>query len=363
MTAVRKFLFERSFDKVEEPEEVVEEETEEAPEPEEEAPSFSEEDMQAARDEAFAAGKEEGIREAAGTTESRVLEALTGLTDRFAELFQAQETANAATVETAVSVAVSIARKVFPALNERNALGEIERMAVMAMEKILEEPRVVIYVHPELAPALNERLETMAAQAGYKGKVEITPLDDIPVGDCRVEWSGGGAARDTAELWQEIDEIIERNLADDEADEAADHGGAGAGPAAPEAGVEKSAPGAPEAPAADGPERAEQAPSETAPGAGTEAEIEADAETEAKTDAGTEAEAEAGPETPDVEPSPEGAILDESAPADAPADTAEDQPQDASADEPPAATPPPEEAPDATDAPGDADTTTDREEP
>ena len=57
MTAVRKFLFERTFDDV--MPEVVEEQEPEEEEPEEVIPTFSEEEVNAAREEGFAAGKEE----------------------------------------------------------------------------------------------------------------------------------------------------------------------------------------------------------------------------------------------------------------------------------------------------------------
>lgn len=212
MTAIQKFLFDRSFDtdKPDPVEETVEEIEE--PEPEEIVPTFSEEEMKAARDEAFVKGKEEGVNEAAAATEQSLLASLEKLNGKFTDLFQSQKEADSSILDSAISVATMINRKIFPALNERGALEEVEHLVVMAMEKILEEPSVSVYVHPELESPLSEHIDSLSAQANFRGEIRIISAEDIPLGDCRVEWDSGGAQRDTDGLWQEIDEIVERNL-------------------------------------------------------------------------------------------------------------------------------------------------------
>ena len=200
MTAVRKFLFERSFDDV--MPEVVEEQEPEEEEPEEVVPTFSEEEVNAAREEGFAAE----------ATERDILAVMGQLGEKFSDLFKAKETADAAILDSAISVAVGIARKIFPALNDKNALGEVERMVVKTMEHLLDEPFVTLYLNSDLLAPFEERIEALKTQAGFKGEVKVTAAEDVAPGDCRIEWSGGGAKRDSAELWQKIDEIVERNL-------------------------------------------------------------------------------------------------------------------------------------------------------
>lgn len=311
MTAVRKFLFERSFD--DEKPEVVEEQEheEEEEEPEEVVPTFSEEEVNAAREEGFAAGKEEGIREAAEATERDILAVMGQLGEKFSDLFKAKETADAAILDSAISVAVGIARKIFPALNDKNALGEVERMVVETLEHLLEEPIVTLYLNSGLLAPFEERIEALKTQAGFKGEVKVTVGEDVAPGDCRIEWSGGGAKRDSAELWQKIDEIVERNLS----------------------GEPQEAEAAPEAPE---PETAAPAPS-----------VSSDGDIEAETGAETE--------TADVKPAPEDAIVESSTeetvdpPAEAPLDHAAEPQQPK----------PPEDAPDPSAA---DDTQTDQED-
>ncbi len=301
MIAIRKFLFDRSFDE----EEILEEEVQEEPEeiePEEEVPSFSEEEMAAAREEAFAKGKEEGVNEAAEATERDILAALNALEGRFDALFKSQEEADASILESAISVAVTITRKVFPTLNGQNGLKEVERMVGLALEKILEEPVVNVTVHPDFTAALKERLGTIAAKANYKGKVEVLGADDIPTGDCRVDWAGGGAQRNLDELWQEIDEIIERNLSGELApDKTAGETSEEATGVSPE----------PEAPSSETeaaedtePEPAEEAPAEPEPEE-TGGDTDQDEPAEPASEAPVETPSEAAPDAAeDTEPEP-----------------------------------------------------------
>ncbi|MBT3306901.1 MAG: hypothetical protein HN377_10520 [Alphaproteobacteria bacterium] len=212
MAATRKFLFDRSFDG-DVPESI--EETEEKPEeaePEVIVPTFSEEEIQAARTESFAKGKEEGISEAAAATERDILAVLQKLDGQFTSLFDAQETAGTSILDSAIAIASGITRKVFPALNEQGALGEIERIVTLAMGKILDEPSVTITIHPDIEAQFGERIGALSVDTGFKGEVLIQTSEDLPAGDCRIEWNSGGAKREAAVLWQEIDEIIERNL-------------------------------------------------------------------------------------------------------------------------------------------------------
>ena len=58
----------------------------------------------------------------------------------------------------------------------------------------------------EIVPTFSEE-EMKTAQAAFKGEFAI-----VAAGDCRVECEAGGSKRDMDLLWQEIDEIVERNL-------------------------------------------------------------------------------------------------------------------------------------------------------
>ncbi len=209
MSTVRKFTFDRDFGAPEEPEVP---EVEEEEEPEIIIPTFSEEEMAAARAEGVVEGIEQGRKEAADATEQKLLESIEQACEKIGEIYSAQAEANQEIGQEMISVSTAIAKKMFPDLNARNALGEVERVVQETLKAITEEPRVQIIVNPDLRELLNERLATMTHRAGFDGKVFVNGDPALILGDCRIEWSNGAAIRDSDELWEMIDEIIQRNL-------------------------------------------------------------------------------------------------------------------------------------------------------
>lgn len=215
MAAVRKFLFDRSFDIAEsepdasaEPAEAGGSAAEPEPPP---PPTFTEEDLAAARNEAFQQGREQGIREAAEGLDKAILDTLSTVGERMADVLQDQANVEADARDDAVKVGLAVARKLFPDLNERNGLGEVERIVAQAMAMVLGDATLVIRVNDQLAEPLKERLETLKTRIMFRGGVALEGRDDIPVGDCRIDWANGGAIRDTAAIWQAIDGVLERN--------------------------------------------------------------------------------------------------------------------------------------------------------
>ena len=207
MSATTKFLFETRFDlsegeviipfieedkylEVEEPE----------PEPEIVVPTFSEEELAAAKSEAYATGKAEGLRESTGTIEAQALVAMEKIVGQLAEIIKIEEAGLETATQEAVHVAVAITRKMFPRLNESHAMGEVERVVSLALEKLGGEQAVVIQVSDELQPMIENRLASLAANAGFNGRVTILGSTEIAIGDCKIQWDKGGASRDSNAL-------------------------------------------------------------------------------------------------------------------------------------------------------------------
>ena len=211
MTAETRFLFETTFD---DPTayEAEEAKVAEAQSEVEEAPTYSEEELNAACQEARAAGREEGVREAADATEHQMAAALTIIGERLSEIFDTQAKSGAAAAQDAATIAITIARKIFPDLNRRNLLGEIGRLVEMILAAVMDEPRLTIHVNDSLRDALTARIEELRHAKGFEGKIVLLGEPNIPPGDCRIEWSEGGTERNTAALWQQIDEIVENNI-------------------------------------------------------------------------------------------------------------------------------------------------------
>lgn len=214
MPTYPKYLFDRSFDV-----EVVAAAkpanapaAESVPEPEIIVPTFSQEEVDAARQEGFKAGHDQGVREAAEATERKAAAALEALVQRFAKVFARQEEINEAAVRNGVRVADAFVRKLFPDMSRRGALDEVLAVADEVFAIIRNEPKVVIRVSGDLQDRIQERIGAVVAGKGYEGRVDVVGDPAMAAGDCRIDWSGGGAERRCADILAGLDEIIERNL-------------------------------------------------------------------------------------------------------------------------------------------------------
>lgn len=212
MATATKFTFDLDFNAPEDSAqpEIVEEEVE--VEEEEAAPTFSEEELAQARAEGYESGKEDGRKESAEATEQRILETVESVAANLANIYNDQAKANQDIAQEMIEISTVIAKKMFPDLNARNALGEVERVVQDTLKAITDEPRVQIMVHPDLREPLTDHLASMTQRAGFEGKVYVNPDTTINLGDCRVEWSHGAAVRDSETILEMIDEIIQRNL-------------------------------------------------------------------------------------------------------------------------------------------------------
>ena len=220
MAPVTKFTFDLNFDA---PKEALQPEpVEEVQEVEEEVvPTFSEDELAQARAEGFEAGKEEGRKESAEATEQRILETIESVAENLAQIINNQVQANHDIAQEMIEISTAIAKKMFPDLNARNALGEVERVVQDTLKAITDEPRVQIMVHPDLREPLTDRIDAMTQRAGFDGKVYVNPDTTVNLGDCRVEWSHGAAVRDSETIMEQIDEIIKRNLHGEDTDHVA----------------------------------------------------------------------------------------------------------------------------------------------
>jgi flagellar assembly protein FliH len=61
-----------------------------------------------------------------------------------------------------------------------------------------------------LLDPMKQRVDALAEAAGYEGRIVLLVDETIPDGDVRVEWADGGAERDSARLWRDVDAALKR---------------------------------------------------------------------------------------------------------------------------------------------------------
>jgi flagellar assembly protein FliH len=207
MGTATKFQFDQNFD--EQPQ--VEERdvcAEEAPP----QPMFFEADLAAAGAEGFDSGCEAGKKEALNGIENSLAETLAVIGDQLTAMSARHSEAWAACQRHALALSVSITRKIVPELALESALETIQQRIIDALPRLVDEPRVVIRVPDEILDSLRDRIEKLAADAGFEGHCILLAEAGLTGPDCCIEWADGGAEYDSKRLWQEIDIAVEGYL-------------------------------------------------------------------------------------------------------------------------------------------------------
>ncbi len=172
---------------------------------------------------AYRDGFDAGRQEASAESERRAalaLEeigiALRGIATRFAGVEVRMET-------EAVDVAVAVARKLCSAMMAAQPLADIMALVSECFSHLVSTPHLVVRINQQLYDAARERIEHMAKQSGFEGRLVILAEPEIESGDCRIEWADGGVVLERAAIEAKIDELVGRYMAsrDSSADAAA----------------------------------------------------------------------------------------------------------------------------------------------
>jgi len=83
------------------------------------------------------------------------------------------ENAVAAVVVAATLVALAVVGKVLPALAQRHGLGEIEAMLAACLADVVEEPRLLVRVHPTLVAPVRALVLAQAERRGFAGQIQV----------------------------------------------------------------------------------------------------------------------------------------------------------------------------------------------
>jgi flagellar assembly protein FliH len=162
---------------------------------------------------AYRDGYDAGQREAKAESDRRAALALEeigiGIKDieaRFSGIETRMET-------EAVDVAVAVARKLCSELILREPLGEITALVSNCFSHLVSTPHLVVRVNDSLYEIARERIERLARQNGFEGRLVILAEPEIESGDCKIEWADGGVVLERAAIEAKINELVGRYMA------------------------------------------------------------------------------------------------------------------------------------------------------
>lgn len=226
MAAVQKFLFDTDFDDPVPPgrggaagrrdKEIKPPEPPPPPPP----PTFSEAELEAARRQARAegeaAGREQGHAQGVAETEARIEAQLSDAYERLVErlelLMADRDAANEVRTTEPLRIGLAVIDRVLPEYIQRYGTAEIEAFMTQCLSEAIDEPRITFRVAEGVVGKIKPRLEQLAEERGFAGRLVVLGDASLGPADARVEWAEGGAERDTEQILQDIGAIASRLL-------------------------------------------------------------------------------------------------------------------------------------------------------
>jgi len=154
----------------------------------------------------WAAGHATGTTEAnaaSAATTNALLEAIAGA---MREASKAAADVTEQAVEAVARLLMDSLATLFPALCARHGEAELCALIRTILPAMAQEPALTVRVNPMHTPALMRELDRL--DPDLVERVRLVPVEAIAAGDIRVTWRDGAAVRDTAELWQQVHEVL-----------------------------------------------------------------------------------------------------------------------------------------------------------
>ena len=170
--------------------------------------SLTQEELDRLCDEARAQGLQSGEVRALEKVALEAREATQAIIEALAQITGEFEAIRGEAAQVALVTARKLARAALAPVPET----EVEAVLREAMHQAIGEPRILLRVSSAVADAISSRLNEIAQEEGYDGRVQISAEAAIDGADCRIEWRGGGAERSEAAIERVISELILRRF-------------------------------------------------------------------------------------------------------------------------------------------------------
>lgn len=196
----RKFLFDLSFD------DGIGKTVEEREKPK---PTYSQEQLDQAKKDSFQEGLSAGQKAMMEDQQQYMNVLLSEIDQKLGHIIDSSRAEWQRQLAQLQEIALVIVRKVLPNYVAKHGLGEIEVIVAKVIAEVGREPRLVFRVCESQFDDASARINAIAAQSAYAGKLVILGDPEIGPSDCRIEWADGGIERDIKKLWNDIDRVME----------------------------------------------------------------------------------------------------------------------------------------------------------
>lgn len=174
---------------------------------------ISEKDIIEARQKSFEEGYAKGYSSAKidqAEIDKKIQENLNDISIKLVALGEVVKTRNNAHIKELAELVVRIARKVAGDALKTTPYDNIENTIRSCLPMLFDEPKITIFVQPEIVEEIKARVAPIAQNIGFKNNIEICGNPSISAGNCNVEWNGGGIRSNKDAIWSKIEELCSR---------------------------------------------------------------------------------------------------------------------------------------------------------
>jgi flagellar assembly protein FliH len=168
--------------------------------------------LQEAEQRGFAQGVAEGRRQGAAEAEAQLAAALRRLADTAGSLLSGLDARQAQMEEEALAFGSALGRKLAGRALAAQPLDAITEAARASFQHLRGVPHLVIRVNEALVEAVESRMQRIARDQGYEGRLVVMGEPDIAPGNGRIEWADGGIVRDQARIEAAVDDALAGTL-------------------------------------------------------------------------------------------------------------------------------------------------------
>jgi flagellar assembly protein FliH len=147
-----------------------------------------------------AQGVAEGRRQGAAEAEAQLAAAMRRLADAAVQLLAGADAHQARLEEEALAFAAALGRKLAGTALAAQPLEPILEAARASLQHLRGVPHLVVRVNEGLVEAVEARVQKIARERGYEGRLVVLGEPGIAPGDGRIEWADGGVVREQAQI-------------------------------------------------------------------------------------------------------------------------------------------------------------------
>lgn len=205
MEKERKFLFDVNIFDAPEKEEV-------APDLPPPPPVFSEDELSAAKDMAFEQGRQQGQKEQIEAREQYVAITLDKIAQSFSKLFAAETLRENIFEKESLRLSTMVLDLLFPSLTQKLGAGETLSVIEKTLSSHRKTKEIIINVPVGLAGEVEALIARLRENEHDPVLWRVLENPALLQGDCTLEWSDGGAVRDSLQAAQAIRAHLEAML-------------------------------------------------------------------------------------------------------------------------------------------------------